>query len=56
MTRIVTRRKALEAKADEKKEFYIPNDVRGDDDDELLSVMILIKREDTGKDTGAKTN
>ena len=55
MTRMVTRRKALEAKADEKKEFYVPDDV-GDDDDELPSVMALIKEEDTGKDTGAKTN
>jgi len=56
ITRIVTRRRALEAKADEKKEFYMPNDVRGDDDDEFPSVMVLIKEEDTGKDTGAKTN
>ena len=54
MTRMVTRRKALE-----KKDLYVPDDVGGDDD-ELPSVMALIKGEgtgkDTGKDTGAKTN
>ena len=55
ITRMVTRRKALEAKADEKKELYIPDDFGGDDDDELPSVMALIKGEDIG-DTVAKTN
>jgi len=40
-TRMVTRRKGLEARADEKKEFHVPDDVGGDD--ELPSVMALIK-------------
>ena len=38
MTRIVTRCKALEAKADEKKEFHVPDDIQSDDD-ELPGVM-----------------